>query len=667
MSARIKPPVHPSGSPEVFDSDGSRGISSLDAVAIPVYKNRPVSKHGLPIMQTSSRTLIAVIGAAFILTSCSVPGVKLVTRPITDSVIVGTLLNPKKVTPETKAHLAEEGLTSVYRKDPAEAVRILSERLATDSSHGQRRALIELCSDTGEKLSEEDAYLAAGYHLKAADLAFEEALDYSPSETELDELVAAYNHSSGQVLRLLFDAGHDWNETAIIEGPGKTYRLKTRTRGDGIVVPEFFDRIKPAKYLKFKKIDMERVTRDGVGAAMVGHRDGTPERRETNPFLPPVGLGLPVNAILDFSRGGSDVELTLHDLTLRSEARLAGRTVPLAADLTAPLIVLYNFNKERNIGLNGLRNPDKYIDNMGLYQLEPYRPDQIPVILVHGLMSSPGTWVSAMNQLCADPALRKRYQLYAIRYPTGFPIAYNAKAVRQRLREFQERFDPGRTNPNMRKMVIVGHSMGGMLSNMQIRSSGDSYTSALFDRPIDDLGELDDVQKEALKDLLIYEPNPDITRAVFVAAPHRGSGIASSPIGNLGTKLIKFPMEVLTVEPLPEIEGLTETGRNIIKNRPTSIATLKPDAPGPKAVLAQPIRKGVTIHSIIGRANPNTPLLESSDQVVPYTSAHLDVAVSEKVVHATHTTITGNPEAVEELRRILYLHAGLPYKAGNGQ
>ena len=215
----------------------------------------------------------------------------------------------------------------------------------------------------------------------------------------------------------------------------------------------------------------------------------------------------------------------------------------------------------------------------------------------------------------------------------------------------------------MRKMVLIGHSMGGMLSNMQVRSSGESFTNLLFDRPLDEIEGMSDAQRTSLEELLIYEANPDVSRAIYVASPHRGSRLATGALGRFGTKLIKFPMKLLTVEPLPEIEGITESGRELLKNRPDSISALHPDSPLPKAILKQPVRKGVTIHSVIGRHKPKQPLLESSDGVVPYTSAHLDVASSEKVVHATHTTITGNQAAIEEVRRILYLHAGESYTA----
>tara|TARA_R110000850_G_scaffold65358_4_gene146293 strand:+ start:5294 stop:5596 length:303 start_codon:yes stop_codon:yes gene_type:complete len=96
-----------------------------------------------------------------------------------------------------------------------------------------------------------------------------------------------------------------------------------------------------------------------------------------------------------------------------------------------------------------------------------------------------------------------------------------------------------------------------------------------------------------------------------------------------------------------------------VAHRPDSIGSLRPDAPVLEAILGSPVRRGVPVHTIVARKNPDQPLEESDDKTVAYTSAHLDEAASEKVVHATHTTICQHPEAIEEMRRILYLHAGL--------
>ena len=591
--------------------------------------------------------------------SCASPGVKRLGQPMASSPLSGDWASPKRLTSGTRSILREKGLVSLYRKDPAAAIAKLRERLTSEGSTDERLAVAELCSDTGNHLAEQEPRAAVGYHLAAAELAFETALDVAGSDKTNAPLAEAYNHSVGKVAEILFDSGHSWNESATFDGPWKSYRLRCRNVGDSRFDPEGFDSFELADYIELKHYEMERIRRDGIGAAMIAHRQGTPERRKKNPFLSPIGMTVPVNALIDFRSGGGEADLHLTDLLLKDETLIRGRRFPMASDLTLPLAVQVDYDVDRKAGFKAMTHPDDYLEHTGLYLLEPFRPDQIPVVMVHGLMSSPEVWVEAINQLRSDPVLGHRYQLMVYRYPTGYPVIYNAAALRKQLAAFHEKYDPHRRNPNMRRMLVMGHSMGGILSNSQVRESGDSFTGRLFTRPIDQLDGLDEVQKAALKDLLIYDANPDITRAIFVAAPHRGAKLATGGIGALGHKLIMFPREAIMARPLPEIDGMTELARSIVVHRPDSIGSLKPNSPVLEAILENPVHEGIPVHTIVGRKNPEQSLEESDDKTVAYISAHLDEAASEKVVHATHTTICQHPEAIEEMRRILYLHAGL--------
>jgi hypothetical protein len=127
--------------------------------------------------------------------------------------------------------------------------------------------------------------------------------------------------------------------------------------------------------------------------------------------------------------------------------------------------------------------------------------------------------------------------------------------------------------------------------------------------------------------------------------------------------LVKLPVDFLQAglssAELLEMDGITEAARAELRYKPSSIRHLRPDSEFLKAALTLPVAKRVAYHSIIGRADPNDPVTESTDKVVPYWSSHLDGAASEDVVHATHTTITANRDAMEAVRRILYKHLGL--------
>jgi len=95
---------------------------------------------------------------------------------------------------------------------------------------------------------------------------------------------------------------------------------------------------------------------------------------------------------------------------------------------------------------------------------------------------------------------------------------------------------------NFRKMVIAGHSMGGVISNAQIRDSKDIIYRTVFAKGIDEL-DIGASDKEEIIRRCYFKANPDISRAILIAAPLRGSGFASNFIGNLGSRLIALPID----------------------------------------------------------------------------------------------------------------------------
>ena len=87
----------------------------------------------------------------------------------------------------------------------------------------------------------------------------------------------------------------------------------------------------------------------------------------------------------------------------------------------------------------------------------------------------------------------------------------------------------------------------------------------------------------------------------------------------------------------------------------TGIDNLRPDDGMLKLLGKLEMSSGVPCHSIIGnRAEQGIP--GGSDGVVPYSSSHLDSAASELVVKSGHS-VHRNPLAIQEVRRILLLHA----------
>ena len=78
-----------------------------------------------------------------------------------------------------------------------------------------------------------------------------------------------------------------------------------------------------------------------------------------------------------------------------------------------------------------------------------------------------------IETLAADPAIDGGFQFWTFGYSTGNPIPYSAYLLRRDLDEARRRLDPGKTDPAFDRMVLIGHSMGGLLCKMIAVDSGD--------------------------------------------------------------------------------------------------------------------------------------------------------------------------------------------------
>ena len=288
-----------------------------------------------------------------------------------------------------------------------------------------------------------------------------------------------------------------------------------------------------------------------------------------------------------------------------------------------------------------------YEKKTGLYFLQPYDPERIPVVFVHGLISTPFNWVQAISGLEADPEIRKHYQFWVFAYPTGNPVLYSALRLREELARVDQVY------PNHKDYVLVGHSMGGLLSQAQVTSmTRADWEKTLGPPAMEIFATLQPA--DLVSRATTFKANPRIKRVVFICTPHRGSKMASAGIGELAIKLISLPVDLVTTikSEIPE-----ETLRTINNGRlPNSVSNLAPNAPYLAVLNKESIQ--APYHSIIGNRGKPGPLADSSDGVVPYWSSHLDGAQSEVIVPGPHGACE-LPQTIAELDRILRLHLGI--------
>ena len=358
------------------------------------------------------------------------------------------------------------------------------------------------------------------------------------------------------------------------------------------------------------------------------------------------------------------VVLELHDPLTSGALQIADRRVPLETDLSTPLAFFLNQPSfdDSKLSTVGLFDPDEAEELTGLYMLEPYQQGKIPVLMVHGLWSSPVTWMEMFNDLRSDRLLRQHYQFWFYLYPSGQPFWLSAAQFREDLARMRATLDPKYAQPALDQMVLVGHSMGGLVSKLQTIESGNEFWKTVSERPFSELQAEEEVRRK-LAQTFFFHPNPSVSRVVTIGTPHRGSHFANDLTRWLSHKLVSVPTKLL------------QGRRQIVAKNPgyfrkgapldvaTSIDSLSPESPLLPVLLDARRGSWVTYHNVVGQV-PQDDLFGKltakiggdGDGVVTMESARLDSAESQIVVPADHVTVHRHPQSILEVRRILLDH-----------
>src|SRR4026207_1541493 len=204
-------------------------------------------------------------------------------------------------------------------------------------------------------------------------------------------------------------------------------------------------------------------------------------------------------------------------------------------------------------------------------------------------------------------------------YNTGNPVAYSAMLLRDVLIKVVKELDPDDKNTGLKRIVIMGHSQGGLLTKMTVIDSGMHLWP--FSVPPEEL----DVAVET-RELLVHgfllKPLPFVRRVVFIATPHRGSYQALGILGSLGSWLVNLPGRFTKLS----IDFLTLQRKGIFlgpasSRLPTSIDNMNPTNRFIVALSAIPIADGVVANSIVG-VDGGGPPAGGGDGGGKYSSAH---------------------------------------------
>jgi hypothetical protein len=227
--------------------------------------------------------------------------------------------------------------------------------------------------------------------------------------------------------------------------------------------------------------------------------------------------------------------------------------------------------------------------------------------------------------------------------------------LRESLRSVVADLDSAGKDPALQQMVVIGHSQGGLLTKMTVVDSGSSFWDRRMKTPFDQ-AKLDPETRDLLRRALFVRPLPFVKEVVFIATPHRGSYMASNFVVKFANKFLNLPGGLVKAAvQLDKLRQPSELGTPF--RIPTALDNMDGSNPFVQTLSGLPIANGVHAHSIIPVTGDGPPE-EGNDGVVKYKSAHIEGVESELVVRSGHST-QSVPETIEEVRRILYEHAGI--------
>lgn len=498
----------------------------------------------------------------------------------------------------------------------------------------------------GLKASRRDPMAALGDYLTAAEAASQQ-LSRTPNDLVVRD---DYNFAVARILSIIQDAKLDpWTQPLAVPAAGGEFVLTRRPDARKKWNPALYD-FKPADQFDVGGLFINgRKTKEGIGAPSVAiGREKNADARE-NFYLDRTYYG--VTVVARFS--GKRCEIAFEDPLATETVHLDGHSFPLAADFTVPVAVMLASTDPEKMGLARLLNPEKYADTARISRLQPYDPDKTVVLVVHGLNSSPATWTPMINSLRANEEIRRNFQFWFYSYPSGYPYMHSAAILRSELDAVEKKF------PLRKKMVVIGHSMGGCISRLLITDVGDKIWMDYFGKPPAQV-DMSPETKKLVSDALIFNHRPEVGRVVFVAAPLKGADMAAGWMGKLGAKLVKAPFTFLRASTEVMKMVTFQSDQTTLKRMPNSVDTLSPNNRFVKTINTFPLSSTIPYHAIVGDrgkgGNKDHTKPVSSDGLVPYWSSYLPEAKSELIVPSGHSAHF-NPQAIDEVKRILLLHS----------
>ena len=577
-------------------------------------------------------------------------------RQLVYRALTSNVLSTGELSATTQQELLRLGLGARFEEDP-EAVLAELRGSGSNLSPDRLATLAELSFAYADKSQKPEYYLAAAVYAYAFLVPEDRAQVPRPMDPRNRLVADLYNLGLTLGLKTPFE-----NQVVIETGkralPFGTLELTTDPK-------EFLwggyrmSRFVPVAEFEVRGL-RNRYRQRGVGVPLAAELTPTGEgaaAEAARKRIPP-RVRVPVTAFVrienveeGIASGTVRGRIELYPSDETTSVQVGDLRVPLELEPTAVLAYQLEGAPIWDTEIAGFLRPQRPVFGDGLGMLHPYRPGRIPVVFIHGTASSPARWAEMINELDNDPVLRERLQFWLFSYNTSSPILLSAKQLRDALSNAVADLDPDDRDPALHRMVLIGHSQGGLLARLMVTDSGNRFWDNLSRVPLSEL-KVTPEQRELLEGALFFKPLPFVDRVIFIATPHRGSFRATGFVLDVIRWLVTLPVKLVRdIGDIAEQNPDAVVSRNALKRTPTAVDNMSPGHPFMKALSASPMAPGVQVNSIVA-VQGDGPLTGLGDGVVRYDSAHLDGVESEKVVRSSHST-QGEPATIEEVRRIL--------------
>lgn len=566
-----------------------------------------------------------------------------------------------KPSEETENYLARTRGSAVG--DTGELLHYVRKQFTQDADPDSLQAAAELSYLAARQAQTDDTVLAGELYLDAAQYSWQyltgvhDGRIKDPNAAEHRRTADVYNSSTESFARLLYQS------------------RKSELSADDVILPltqrrVHFEVPHPSPWIhtdqmgavefvsdyEVRNLRSRHVSR-GIGVPIMIHRKRPDVAGALEEYYAE-GVRFPATAVLNFptpdeQRAGEPVRLQLYDPRDSDGIVFQNTLLPIETDLSTPLARFLTNPELDLLDTFAFLRPDKAEPLRGLYMVQPWDPDRIPVLMIHGLWSSPVTWMEMFNELQSDPVLRDHYQFWFYMYPTGEPVTFALADLRDELKQLREKCDPHGENEKLDQMVLVGHSMGGLLSYLMTVDSEDRLWNSVSGVPVQQL-EANDTTKGEIQRVFFFESEPAVDRVVTIASPFRGSRYANRFTRWLGRTVVSLPRKTLQVTQLLTQLNNREAWESVFAPQ-TSLDSLAERSAVVQLIGQTSTPQDVEHHNILG-VSRGWSQRWWTDGVVSFDSAHRKDVDSELTVRAGHSQVHRHPESIDEVRRVLKEH-----------